>query len=540
MIHSIFLSLLLLLSALPLSAASAAGDSEFGIWEITLAADESLTLERLEYLGKGSQGSFDSSADSISYRYSLRWIAENGTPSDRQRIAFVLGNRAVPGDGQGCTVSTTGMSRITFRVKGPRDLTHVKGFKLFGRQDEKFKDSLVTTEQKLLSHAVSSNRFLRVRRETIAFATSRLVSGSLTQLHGDSSDNRYRIVFLSEGYRAEELDKFHEDATHISSHLLTHAPWKEMSPALSVYAISMASRDSGADIPPQGIESDTLFNASFWTNGLERLLAVDYEGMENARRAADQFLGVGKWDQLVILVNSSKYGGSGGSLVVASSHQDSAHIVIHELGHSFAGLADEYTSEYPGHPFSAEEPNVDVDPISPKWSAWLTPGVDLPTLEHAHSHETVGAFEGAKYLAQGIFRPSHQCGMRTLGDHFCPVCREAHVRALTQQLSFLKELTPRETGKVKLTKKGVSLNVAPEPLFESGLTFQWYACGKRISGATGQQLILSKKRASTPQCEIALQITYSSPLVRSHPLMQTFTWKVLQGKKKSAATKEKL
>ena len=156
---------------------------------------------------------------------------------------------------------------------------------------------------------------------------------------------------------------------------------------------------------------------------------------------------VPEWDMILVLVNSTVYGGSGGAVATSSTHPSASEIVIHEIGHTAFGLADEYEyyagcgSGEVGHdvytgpePF---EPNVTIntDRNTNKWRHLILPTTPMPTTSHANCSQcdpqpspvpqgTVGTFEGDQYFHCGKFRPEFNCKMRVLGPPFCAVCRE--------------------------------------------------------------------------------------------------------------------
>jgi hypothetical protein len=141
--------------------------------------------------------------------------------------------------------------------------------------------------------------------------------------------------------------------------------------------------------------------------------------------------------QAVVIVNSLRYGGSGGaSAVVSRDMQSMQGVLVHELGHSLFGLADEYSAAS-GYPSDGEPvlPNVSgpFTPASLKWADMVAPGTPVPTPADQPQH-SVGAYEGAMYSDRLRYRPAFNCRMRNLNADFCPVCRRAIERKLTPYL----------------------------------------------------------------------------------------------------------
>ncbi|MDR1556724.1 MAG: IgA Peptidase M64 [Tannerellaceae bacterium] len=247
------------------------------------------------------------------------------------------------------------------------------------------------------------------------------------------------LVFLAEGYTAAEQDKFEADARRFTELLFATPPYDTRRSDFNVWAVGLISEESGTDVSGKGIFRQTALNSGYYTFGLDRYLTTP--DMKSIRDAV--------WnvacDAIFILVNAETYGGGGMYNFYAMGTADNertAGVFVHELGHSFAGLADEYfTSEvaYDAdfYPLDAEpwEPNITtlVD-FGSKWADLLPAGTPVPTpLEDAYT-DKVGVFEGGGYLAKGIYRPKVHCTMRDYAP-FCPVCS----RAIQRMIDFLSD-----------------------------------------------------------------------------------------------------
>jgi len=146
------------------------------------------------------------------------------------------------------------------------------------------------------------------------------------------------------------------------------------------------------------------------------------------------------WGQIVMIVNDTTFGGSGGAISVASTNPSVIDVVRHEFGHVFTQLADEYDLAYPGYPACSDvsnpacEANVtdEVTPSLVKWLPWIGDGVPIPTPEGNPSYANeVGLFEGARYLTSNMYRPRDaSCLMLALGQSFCEVCAQEYVLQL--------------------------------------------------------------------------------------------------------------
>jgi IgA peptidase M64/VWA domain-containing protein len=265
--------------------------------------------------------------------------------------------------------------------------------------------------------------------------------------HGPDSD-RYNLVLVAEGYQASEMTTFHQDCQDLLDHVFSTAPFDELEIrcAFNVYRLDVSSTESGADDPTDcggtGDAPATYFDATFCGDGaIQRLLVVDDGAVIDL--VDDE---VPAHDRIVVIVNSSTYGGSGGGVAVTSTGGDWMNVALHEMGHAVFGLADEYpyyagcgTGEaghdtYTGGEFAEVNVSATSDRAAIKWAALVDAGTAMPTTSNADCTDcdtqaspvpagTVGAFEGAKYFHCGAFRPEFTCMMLDLSA-FCAVCRQ--------------------------------------------------------------------------------------------------------------------
>ncbi|MCX6835626.1 MAG: M64 family metallo-endopeptidase, partial [candidate division Zixibacteria bacterium] len=342
-------------------------------------------------------------------------------------------------------------------------------------------------------------------------------------------NNRVVIVVMGDGYTAANLTAgaFTSAAASLDVAFRSKSPWNSLFAATNLYRVDIESNQQGADNETFGVYKDTYLNSSFWVNDIERLLALTGDGYYRAVVAADNLVGPGVWDVILVLVNSTKYGGSGGGIAVASVHSTSSEIILHELGHSFANLADEYETAYPGYPAGDYEPNVDYDYAGPglKWLIWVDPGTPLPTPEASPYPTAVGAFEGARYLSTGIYRPWYNCEMRSLSQQFCPVCREAHVLEFTNMVSLTDNVDPVPGTIQNVTWSGTQFSATPLPF--SDLQYEWTLDGVPISGETSPTLVLTSDELLSHEQTLALTITFNTPLVRKQVMTAGYTWPVV-------------
>ena len=230
------------------------------------------------------------------------------------------------------------------------------------------------------------------------------------------------IAFLAEGYRTDEMDIFLKDAAEATEALFAHEPFKAMRNRFNIIAVKAPSADTGTSEPSKGVWKNTALHSHFDTFYSNRYLTT------LRLKAVHDWLAGLPYEHIIILVNTHQYGGGGilNSYNLSMTHHPSFKpVVVHEFGHSFAGLADEYAydfEEIPMYPPDIEpwEQNITTKvKFSDKWQDMME---KVPS---------VGLIEGAGYSLKGIFRASHDCRMRTNDTpEFCPVCQRAIQRVI--------------------------------------------------------------------------------------------------------------
>jgi len=253
-------------------------------------------------------------------------------------------------------------------------------------------------------------------------------------------EKKVDVVFLAEGYTKAEKQKFYDDAKKVSSYLLDCRPFNAHLSSFNVWAVFAPSEQTGVTDPSSDVSVNTITGCNFSTFGTDRYL------MTEQHFAVRDMASVVPYDHIVILVNTDKYGGGGIYNFYATCPADcnnSGFLVIHEFGHSFAGLADEYytsdvsVSNYYSFDVEPAEPNITtlVD-FSKKWEEMIEDGTPIPTPNTREYQKKVGVFEGAGYSATGIYRPYRDCTMKSvLYNAFCPVCSSA----IEQVIEFFRE-----------------------------------------------------------------------------------------------------
>jgi len=247
--------------------------------------------------------------------------------------------------------------------------------------------------------------------------------------------NSVDIVIIPEGYSKKEMNKFIKDAGRLTSHLLSVEPFATHREKFNIRLVYAESAESGTDIPGEGIWKNTIINSNFYTFGSERYLtSSDFWKISDLAASVP-------YDQIIILVNTDKYGGGGiynFYSICSSDHPASPGVLVHEFGHAFTGLGDEYyTSDVAYEGFYAIqyepwEPNLTtMINFDKKWKDMVPEGVPVPTPVKKEYLNTIGAFEGGGYSAKNIFRPQIECIMKSnSGPAFCGVCHRATERMI--------------------------------------------------------------------------------------------------------------
>ena len=259
-------------------------------------------------------------------------------------------------------------------------------------------------------------------------------------LHNDSPEKCIDVAILAEGYTLQEIQTFYEDADIACKSIFDHEPFKSMKKRFNVVAVASPSTDSGVSVPRLNEWKHTAFGAHFSTFYSDRYLTTS-----RVKAIHDALAGI-PYEHIIILANTEEYGGGGiyNSYTLTTAHHPMFRpVVVHEFGHSFGGLADEYfydndvmTDTYPLD-IEPWEQNISTQvDFAAKWKDMLSENTPVPTPAEVSENYPTGVYEGGGYSAKGIFRPAENCRMRTNEyPAFCPVCQ----RALRRIIEFYTE-----------------------------------------------------------------------------------------------------
>ncbi|MGW2231875.1 M64 family metallopeptidase [Streptomyces formicae] len=345
------------------------------------------------------------------------------------------------------------------------------------------------------------------------------------------SASKLDVVFIGDGYTAAQQEDFHADVRAKWAKISAVQPYAAYKGLFNVWAVDAVSRQSGVSgDPTSGTVKDTALGSAFFCDGIERLLCVDTNKVESyAKKAADP-------DLVIVLANSTKYGGAGynditspsgydGIATASSDNAQSDQVAVHETGHSLGKLADEYWYDEYGTYTGAEPWEANTSKLTAaqltaqkkKWYRWI--GQTSP------DGGKVGAYEGGGYYPRGLYRPTSDSIMRTLGREFNLPGREAMIAGFHRHASVVTALT----GTDRAVRRDAKVRVRAA----DGVRLTWSVDGREVRGAKNDSVVSPRAlgvpadgRAHT----LSVRATDPTKAVRDPALRalltDTLTWRV--------------
>lgn len=299
------------------------------------------------------------------------------------------------------------------------------------------------------------------------------------------------IVFLSEGFTKSEMGLFNQKVESTVRQIFKTQPYREYKNYFNVYSIEVASKESGSDHPetaidePQGVSTftrDTYFNSTFDGGRIHRLLLIKNYGAVHSVLQDN----LPEWDIVFIIVNHSWLGGAGGAFAIFSLHSRSFDTAIHEVGHSFAHLADEYegiAGGRTGHEAANATTETRRDFI--KWNKWIHGSTPLPTPEIEDRYgNVIGLFEGAVYNPTGWYRPKYLCKMRQSLKPFCEVCIEQTILSIYNLLPTFESFEPFNQELTFSANANIDFVIHPMKPTPNTIQTDWYLNNELIAADT--------------------------------------------------------
>jgi MYXO-CTERM domain-containing protein len=239
-------------------------------------------------------------------------------------------------------------------------------------------------------------------------------------------------------------------------------------------------------------------------------------------------------------VNDPKYGGSGGTVCVSSANEQSFEVLAHEIGHSLAFLADEYSYEGNQPPCDPQQDCQEANATlrttleQIKWHDWIEDGTPLPTPATAPYASVTGLFEGARYTPTGVYRPQLNCKMRDLGADYCAVCTEQFVRSIwtSDNIKMIETSAPAEPNVQSVTCDAIELSVTSPPIVPSTYRYTWTVDGT-VQPETTRAISLSPGALQQGEHQVAVRVEDATSLVRTdldNDLKDQTSWTVTVAK----------
>jgi len=335
-----------------------------------------------------------------------------------------------------------------------------------------------------------------------------------TILFNGPAEKRINLVYLGDGYTAGEMNKYLQDVQSINNLMFGKFPLNRYKNYFNVFAIKVISAESGIKHPltasdcPSGTthpvsNPNNYFGTRFDVGGIHRLVVPGNYALINSVLASN----VPMYDQALIIGNTGFYGGSGGTYATATSNSNAAEIMIHEIGHSFAKLADEY---WAGAQFAREMPNMtrENNPSIVRWKNWLNLS-DIDIFPHTGDATW--------------FKPSsNTCEMELLFRPFCAVCIENFIERIHQLTNPIESFSPSNSTSIPQggTVKFKVSNLIPEP---NTLKRRWLL-NNQINANNTDSININTNSLSPSGHTIQYTVTDTIPFSRSdnHPQIHTY------------------
>ncbi|WAC14385.1 M64 family metallopeptidase [Dyadobacter pollutisoli] len=288
--------------------------------------------------------------------------------------------------------------------------------------------------------------------------------------------NRINVVILGDGFTKEELPKFTAEARKFADFFLSYEPYNRYKDYFNFFSIPTPSKESGVTNPgtapdaytDQPVGKKNTFYSGTFGSSIHRLVTINYAVALNVLAS-----NLPEYDLTVVLINTTFYGGSGGSVAVHTLNEQANLIGVHEIGHTFSQLNDEY---WAGSGYGWEAPNMTMDgnPATIKWKNWLNSnGIGI------YKHQGDGDAASWHKPTQGT------CLMEFLNQQFCAVCREATTEKILSLVMPVEKLEPDAEGTIMLdgpkTFKLHLINPVPNTV-----QVDWVLDGKAVTGGSGE------------------------------------------------------
>ncbi|MDT8997775.1 M64 family metallopeptidase [Paucibacter sp. APW11] len=261
-----------------------------------------------------------------------------------------------------------------------------------------------------ISALLDSSQQPRAGRQALATAVP---TGSASLWNSGAANARMDLVLIGDGYTSAEQSKWQTDAQKIANGLLADPLFASYKNSFNITRVDIASPQSG--VSEGGVTRNTALGTVIGCYGIDRLVCADET---KVYAAVGSVTAADARDVIIVVANSTTYGGAGGNIGTMTMHPQSIEIALHEIGHTAFKLADEY--DYGTCATSSEPSEANVTRSATrsgaKWASRIAASTAVPTQPGSYANGTVGLFVGAKYCTSGVYRPTENSRMRNLGQ----------------------------------------------------------------------------------------------------------------------------
>ena len=308
---------------------------------------------------------------------------------------------------------------------------------------------------------------------------SKITSGEPVEtiINNGNAANRVDIAILGDGYTSAEMQKYKDDVQSLMARFFNEDPFSEYRNLFNVHRVDVISSQSGADHPERSVFVNTALDAAYNCAGIQRLICVN---LGTVNTILGNSVSPAQRDIVFVIVNDTEYGGSGGSVAVTSTNVRVLELILHELGHSFGLLADEYGGPPPPNCNNTIEPSaVNATKATErsliKWNHWIDESTAIPTV--TTSAGVPGLYQGAAYCDAGLYRPTFGSRMRFSDHPYEQINTEQLIRRIYNIVSPIDASQPAETDITLTTAQSLTFNVTTVVTVSNTIKVDWFLDG---------------------------------------------------------------
>jgi hypothetical protein len=336
-----------------------------------------------------------------------------------------------------------------------------------------------------------------------------------TLLYNGDKDRMLNLVIMGDGYLSSQQSQYIADANSIKDYFFSQCPFSNYLNYFNVFAIEVPSNQSGTNHPGTSPDpdcpgvpistADNYFHSTFDSYSIHRLVCItNYDSAANV--LANNFP---EYDIVLIIVNSPYYGGSGGTYAVTTIND--FDVSVHETGHSFGELADEYWS---GSPWEAPNESQNSNPSTNRWKNWLYDnGIGI----YAFSESPTW------------FRPHQHCKMRYIDVPFCSVCAESIIENIHNIVNPVYSYSPSDSLVIMTDSTILTFNLDLVKPIPNTLKTEWKINGN-VTLMNSDSLQIDPAALSSGNHQLVATILDTSVLTRSDnhwtAHLYTITWTI--------------